>query len=557
MIAKKVKSIRRSLLISIVGFTCAFMVFALLFTSNLFIKESQKQISDNAMSWANIAANFSIEFLNVVDVKSYENRSALYHKLSLLSSAGKINNIDIYSYDRVTGNYDFVVAFDNLRSNFDNLDDGPFIQFNQALISQLKQPKIGEDFVELVIDIQYNNNVIGYLYMQVDLSNKLKFDTQLTLTIILLFAVLLIAVFFITYRLEQEICSPMREITSEIQHIAQSKKFEARLEEMPYQEIDILARNINVLLGRTEKHIAKLDEAEQHSLKLNSELEDKVSKRTDALKESNQELLSTLEKLHQFQDQLVESEKMASLGDMVAGVAHEVNTPIGLGVTASTLLSDRLTEIQEAFNNKTLRSSQLKKFISEGQENVGIIYRNLKRAAELISSFKKVAVDQSSEEIREFNIYELINEVLLTLAPQIKNTPYEIDIDCPESLVIRSKPGPINQVLINLILNSIIHGFEGRSHGKIKITVMLLSEQLNIIYKDDGKGMDENIKNKVFDPFTTTKRGEGGSGLGMHLVYNLVTQALGGSIGVDSMVGHGVHFEINFPLDTNMLTDNY
>ena len=110
----------------------------------------------------------------------------------------------------------------------------------------------------------------------------------------------------------------------------------------------------------------------------------------------------------------------------------------------------------------------MKKFISEGQENVGIIYRNLKRAAELISSFKKVAVDQSSEEIREFNIFELINEVLLTLAPQIKNTPYEIDIDCPESLVIRSKPGPINQVLINLILNSIIHGFEGRSHGKIK-----------------------------------------------------------------------------------------
>ena len=166
----------------------------------------------------------------------------------------------------------------------------------------------------------------------------------------------------------------------------------------------------------------------------------------------------------------------------------------------------------------------------------------------MISSFKKVAVDQSNEEDRLFNVKELCNEVLLTLAPQIKNLPHEIIIDCPEELMIYSKPGPINQILINLILNSIIHGFENQEHGEINIHIMPMSEQLNIYYKDNGRGIEEKIKNKVFDPFTTTKRGEGGSGLGLHLVYNLVTQALGGTILLDSTLGEGTSFEINFPI---------
>jgi signal transduction histidine kinase len=127
--------------------------------------------------------------------------------------------------------------------------------------------------------------------------------------------------------------------------------------------------------------------------------------------------------------------------------------------------------------------------------------------------------------------------------------PYVIDIDCPNDLTIVSKPGPINQILINLIMNSIIHGFEGRENGRITITVMPLSNQLNILFKDDGMGVDESIKSKVFEPFTTTKRGEGGSGLGLHLVYNLVTQALGGTIVLNSEANQGVSIEINFPIN--------
>ena len=187
--------------------------------------------------------------------------------------------------------------------------------------------------------------------------------------------------------------------------------------------------------------------------------------------------------------------------------------------------------------------------MNDGSENIAIIYRNLNRAADLISSFKKVAVDQSSEDTRTFNVKELLNEVLLTLRPQLHSLPYIIDIDCPDSLNITSKPGPINQILINLIMNSVIHGFEGKDQGRISITVMSLSNQLNILFKDDGVGVNESIKHKVFEPFTTTKRGEGGSGLGMHLVYNLVTQALGGSILLNSELNQGVSIEINFPFN--------
>ncbi|MBA6342894.1 HAMP domain-containing histidine kinase [Colwellia sp. MB02u-10] len=397
--------------------------------------------------------------------------------------------------------------------------------------------------------IKVKEKIIGYIYLQ----SSSEYLTQLTdklliISIIIVFIVFIIAI-FIALKLERYISAPFSSLINTVQIAARQKNFQQECDTMPYREADILALNINMLFARIDKHITQLDAQGQQSIEHSQALENKINKRTDALKQSNQELLSTLEKLHQFQSQLVESEKMASLGDMVAGVAHEVNTPIGLGVTASTLLADRLDEIKQAFDNKTLKSSQLKKFLHDSCENVAIIYRNLNRAADLISSFKKVAVDQSSEDLRTFDVKQLLNEVLLTLKPQLNVLPYIIDIDCPNDLTINSKPGPINQILINLIMNSIIHGFEGKDEGRISITVMSLSNQLNILYKDDGIGVAESIKHKVFEPFTTTKRGEGGSGLGLHLVYNLVTQALGGSIVLSSELDHGVSIEINFPIN--------
>jgi signal transduction histidine kinase len=298
-----------------------------------------------------------------------------------------------------------------------------------------------------------------------------------------------------------------------------------------------------------QEYMQKQRQAEEQHRKLNASLEDMVSHRTTALKDANQELIQTLEKLHQFQRQIVQNEKMASLGDMVAGVAHEVNTPIGLGVTASTMMLDRLAVIQKDFENKTLKASAMKRFLDESNENLNIIYRNLNRAAELISSFKQVAVDQTSESSRSFCVVQLVNEILLSLQPRLKKLKHNINVDCDPTLSVETKAGPINQILINLIMNSVIHGFETMDEGTIDIRAeMVSSNKLKLVYTDNGKGISPEIRKRIFDPFVTTKRGQGGSGLGMHLVYNLVTQALNGSISITSEEGNGVEFVIIFPV---------
>mgnify|MGYP000459927264 CR=1 FL=1 len=546
--AKNVRSIRRTLLILIIGVVFSLFVLSTLFLSNAFINDSKQQSRMNVNYWAQYIANLSINYIDNNQITSPLKKAQLHDLLTPLSSLELIKFIDIYSYNEETKIESFYLSYHYQKPLV--LDNKfPVRQLSSEERQQLSVPNITENYTEHFIPLIQNNKTIGHIYIQLNNYSGLVQSNMLIIILIVIFLIVLGALLLLITRLEQVISAPLATLTSEVQHIAKTKNYLARLEVMPYQEVDMLARNINILLSRTEKHNAKLQRSEQQGQERIQELETKIVNRTSALKESNQELLSTLEKLHQFQDQLVESGKMASLGDMVAGVAHEVNTPIGLGVTASTLLSDRLLEMKEHFDNKTLKSSQLKRFFNEGQENVGIIYRNLKRAAELISSFKKVAVDQSSEDIRQFSMSQLINEVLLTLAPQIRVTPYNVEVDCPEDLTVWSKPGPINQILINLILNAILHAFDGKESGTISIAVTKDNDEMNILFKDNGNGIDQTIRNKIFEPFITTKRGSGGSGLGLHLVYNLITQALDGSITIESEKNEGTQFIISFPLN--------
>lgn len=533
---KHIWSIRRICLISIIGFVALLSIISISILSKQYINSYNVLAANQIQYWASVLADQSKGYL----VNSQ--RQALDNNLSVAEQIPNLNYLHIYQLNKQT---ETVEIFYSYKRN----ERRSAIAEKSNEYAHLSVPRMNEKYIEYMHPIQVDKQVIGFIYLQGNTEGIALLSDKLLITSIVLIVIIIILSIFIALQLEHYISAPFLSLIDTIQVAARQKNFQQRCQAMPYQEADILGRNINILFTRMEKHIAQLDAAEQQSIEHSHELEDKIHKRTAALKESNQELLSTLEKLHQFQGQLVESEKMASLGDMVAGVAHEVNTPIGLGVTASTLLADRLEDIKADFENKTLKSSQLKKFLNEGSENVAIIYRNLNRAADLISSFKKVAVDQSSEEVRTFKVKELLNEVLLTLRPQLHCLPYVIDIDCPDNLTIASKPGPINQILINLIMNSVIHGFENSESGRISITVMPLSNQLNIFFKDDGHGVDESIKNKIFEPFTTTKRGEGGSGLGLHLVYNLVTQALGGTIVLNSELGKGVSFEINFPIN--------
>lgn len=537
MSAKKIISLKQHFITSIV--TVALLTFFICAGISVWVifkhldKEYQRDISEESQ----IVSHNAVPFILAKDTVGLENYLAKLKYITIYNT--------VHIYHVKDSQVSTVSSYDKDYTGNQGVRQIPS-QFNRK--DELSTPKITKNIVELIQPIYHNEDIIGYIYVQHDIETYIVLKNKIFTSLAGCILFSLACFIFVAVRLHSKVTQSVTSLVETIQQASTKKVFDLRCDQQETEEMEFLGRNINTLLSRVEKHLKRQDDAEQQMTKLNHELEDKVGQRTEALKESNEELLATLEKLHQFQGQLVESEKMASLGDMVAGVAHEVNTPIGLGVTASSLLSDRMNEIKTDFENKTLKSSQLRRFLADGQDNVDIISRNLTRAADLISSFKKVAVDQSSEEDRTFKVTELIEEVTLTLAPQLKKSPTTLDIDCPQGLRVTSKPGPINQILINLIVNSLIHGFENRDDGIITINITPLSGQLHIHYQDNGKGVEQSVKNKIFDPFITTKRGEGGSGLGLHLVYNLVTQALGGNIQFESEMGKGVSFDIIFPV---------
>ncbi|MFT2090311.1 sensor histidine kinase [Paraglaciecola sp. 2405UD69-4] len=268
----------------------------------------------------------------------------------------------------------------------------------------------------------------------------------------------------------------------------------------------------------------------------------------DELRKRNSELAASMETIQLAKDQLVESAKMASLGGLVAGIAHDVNTPLGVGVTATSFLQDRLDKLKLAYEDKKLTGSTMSNFISEAQQTITLLTNNLNRASDLISSFKQVAVDQTSEAEREINVSEYLIEVIQSLAPSIKKTQHTIDVHCPDNLTIKCAPGVLAQILTNMIMNSLIHGFENKPKGSIEINISQENNNLLINYSDDGKGLDEINLKQHFDAFFTTKRGQGGSGLGTNIMFNLVTQTLKGDIQASSKVGEGLHYKISIPM---------
>ncbi|MCP4347627.1 MAG: GAF domain-containing protein [Desulfobacterales bacterium] len=272
-------------------------------------------------------------------------------------------------------------------------------------------------------------------------------------------------------------------------------------------------------------------------------LEHKVSERTSQLEES-------LEHLKKTQDQLVQSEKMAALGGLVAGVAHEINTPVGIGVTEASFLQEKTKFFSEAYTSGNLKRSDFEKYIKNAIGASDSILSNLERAAELITSFKQVAVDQSSEERRRFVLKTYISEILLSLHSKYKKTSHTIAVNCPEDLEIDSYPGVFSQVITNFVTNSLIHGFEGIEKGEIVFDISAEGDELLFRYSDNGRGMDDECLRQVFEPFFTTKRTRGGTGLGMHVVYNLVTQRLGGHLKCKSTPGEGTSFLIKMKIET-------
>jgi signal transduction histidine kinase len=263
---------------------------------------------------------------------------------------------------------------------------------------------------------------------------------------------------------------------------------------------------------------------------------------------TTKELSHTLANLNETQEQLVQSEKMASLGRLVAGVAHEINTPLSIAITANSLVLDDTLEIKDKIASAALSKGRMDTHISKSEESLVMSENALERVKILLANFKLVAADQIVSEQRKINLAKYINEVMSTLSVELKKQNVSYHFNGPEDLMITTIPGVFSQVLSNLVMNSIIHGFDKRHEGNIFVTLMPPSDKgIELHYNDDGLGMDEHTLENIFEPFFTTKRGKGSTGLGMNIVYNLVNQQLKGSIVVETHQGDGTFITLTLP----------
>ena len=279
--------------------------------------------------------------------------------------------------------------------------------------------------------------------------------------------------------------------------------------------------------------------------------ENAIAKREteDELRASKEKAEGALLELNAAQQNLIDAERLAALGGLVAGVAHEVNNPIGISLTVASSLSRRAEMFEaELRSDSPLRRSQLEEFVRNARDAAGQLVANLHRAGELIQSFKQVAVDRSHAERRQFNLGEATDQIIASLRPVLKRSPITLSVDVPEGLVIDGYPGSYGQILTNLFLNAATHAFADGRAGAITVSARPRgAEDVEIIFADNGAGMTPDVQRQAFDPFFTTRRNEGGTGLGLHIVYNLVTQQLGGRMMLDSRLGQGTTFRIIMP----------
>lgn len=282
-------------------------------------------------------------------------------------------------------------------------------------------------------------------------------------------------------------------------------------------------------------------ESEQKLNEFNRQLEGQVKKRTQELEQSLTQLKAT-------QADLVQSEKMVALGQLVAGIAHEINTPLGISATANALMFDSAIDANNKAEQGVLTKAELARFFADQQETSAMLQRNLERAVNLIKSFKAVAVNQSSDRLQVCNIEQLVEEVLATVRTMFKAKKYRIKVSIPNKFSLTTYPSAWTQILTNLLMNSHIHGFEGQLSGAISIQLKQVEEKYILSYEDNGVGIPEHLLTKVFDPFVTTKRGRGGSGLGLNILFNLVFEQLNGTVRVENLE-QGCRFTIECPIE--------
>lgn len=360
--------------------------------------------------------------------------------------------------------------------------------------------------------------------------------------------VLLFSLVLILWVLERRVFDPVAYVTRSASDFAQ-RRLQQPVALPRSDELGALAQALEKMRVSLLQSFTELERKNIELQAYASTLESRVEQRTLDLTEINQRLSTSVDNFRTAQRSLIESEKLASLGRLVASIAHELNTPLGNAVTVVSALEESHREFAEKVAAGGLRRSDLDHYLSHSGDGLEILRRNVARSAALIGDFKQVAVDQSSERRRVFDLKLVIQETIATLQPKLKRTPYVIETELADGLMMDSYPGPLEQVLINLTMNAVTHGFAGRPYGLITLRCEPLeNDRVRIVFIDDGVGMSEKVRARVFEPFFTTTPDSGGSGLGMSIVYSVVTSVLGGRVVLKSKPGEGTAVVIDLPL---------
>ncbi|MBU2923155.1 ATP-binding protein [Colwellia sp. 4_MG-2023] len=398
-------------------------------------------------------------------------------------------------------------------------------------------------------------------------------------------------VFLFTLAFNKLLTTPLKELTRQISQIDLDDPEASKLHSMNYEknELNVLEDAYNNLINELVEFKEKLaqsqletDKAKEQIDENNLLLEQEVARKTSSLSSTmlkmevqqkelreqkktlqeenlrhsktektltttNKDLIHSIKELNKAKERLLEAEKMASLGELSAEISHEVITPIGISITSSSYLSEQISHLQQSLDENKISRKSIESFIQNALNSTKLLNNNLHRASELVTSFKHIATDQTRDKIRLINVSNYIDEIIQSIHPKLKKTSHSIKVDCDENIDICSHPGAIAQILINLIINSIIHGFEQINRGQITIDVKYYHHKLLIDYKDNGHGLSEETKEKLFDAFYTTKSNKGGTGLGTHIIKNLVTDTLNGTITAHSEINKGLSYHIEIP----------
>lgn len=306
-----------------------------------------------------------------------------------------------------------------------------------------------------------------------------------------------------------------------------------------------MATDADKRIFELEQQVKILVDASRQSDLIRKRYQDSLSilkQKDHEIKMSKEMIEKDLDMLKKMQQELVEKEKMAALGTLVAGVAHEVNTPLGVAVTSITACSEEIRSLKRLYELEELSESDMETFLETASESAQIVHKSLNQAARLIHSFKKISVDQNIDDVRQIDVYEYIQDIIRTFSNQLKKTRINVELKCSQGIIVKTYPGSLAQILSNLLINTINHAYNSNQQGKVIIKINLDGNRLYILFMDDGQGMDDELKAHAFQPFVTTGRDKGGSGLGLYIVYNLVTQRFGGHIKLESQIGKGSRF---------------